>query len=234
MAALSTREPRSVCVSWCACRRCDCRSQFSSAACPACRPFSATLVINSVREIRPAWMRRLSRRDPSAVADNNLSFYLSLSLTSLSLSLSRGQEEEEEEETAAAAAATASSVEFVSLGRRVFVCQCAWTVRSVYSSSIIGTVDDEEDRWESPSLRLRTFPSHPRGLLAAVAGNFSHSEFGVLRAPLPRMFTIVASSLSLSRSPLTCAPRSPGARTGVAWKPNVGERADAWFRSLWY
>lgn len=118
MAALSTREPRSVCVSWYVCRRCDCRSQFSPVVCPARRPFSATLEINSVREIRPAWMRRLSRRDPPPP---RTIISRSLSLTSLSLSLSRGQEEEE----AAAAAAVAASVEFVSLGWRVSVCQCA-------------------------------------------------------------------------------------------------------------
>lgn len=84
----------------------------------------------------------------------------------------------------------------------------------VYSSVVVGA--DEEDRRVLPcpptvaiSPPRRRFPPRPRDSPPRIS-HVRYTEFGVLRAA-PRVFTIVASSLSPSRSPLTCAPPPPGA-----------------------
>jgi len=223
MAALSTREPRSVCVSRGAfvvavtVASSSPRSPVSHVGRPQLIPFA--------NPSRPT--RRPCRRDPPPPRP------ISLALShSHSPSLSR---EQEEEATTAAAVAASASVELVSLGRHASVCQCAWAVRCVPQrrrrrGRSLGSPVPSHGR-HLPALRrflpVRVTPKRRRRRRRR---RFSTYVSGVRSleyyAPFPpRVFTIVASSLYRRLARLSPARlRLPGARTGVSWKQRGGER----------
>lgn len=222
MAALSTREPRSVCVSWRGRRR---RYPSFSIAATAC---FRTSDVRAPSQLIP--FANPSRPTPATAVSSVAFLYRRTIRLSLSLSLSRQQEEE--------ASTAAAFSEFVSYAR---IRTCG-SVRDSASRIPTSSTSSSSTTWRIAGISLVTLGRHlsvsqrlsfpardPLSQFLRVT-LFPRLPYLTLPYPTPtptltltltlplvalrnpsttrrsRVFTIVASSYLPSRSPLTCTP----------------------------